>query len=67
MFFPQELQTSRVNFLSHAQGLIKASERFIRGCKIGLRGEQVVFVNAKAPVHRQLGFSARTAATLRVI
>ena len=45
MFFAIELQTSRVNFLPHRQGLFKPSKPSIRDRKIALRDENVVAAN----------------------
>ena len=43
MFFAEELETSRVEFLPHTHGFFDPSKSFIRACNIVLRGENVFF------------------------
>ena len=49
MFFAIELQTTGVYISPHRYGLFFPAKRFIRGRKIALRCEQVVFRCANAP------------------
>ena len=57
MFLAIELQTSRVNFLPHAQGLFKPTKHLIRARKIALHREDGVFSWINAPRRSQLCFS----------